>query len=136
MPCMWRTRVPGDASMPKLHEGVELMATAAQMTITLDASGAIQDVGQFKNELSTLGTQAVSSGARAEQAFNGIESAERRAHLAGMLFVRTTGVEMPRALETVIARSQTLGPLLSGLFSVSVAAAILPVLGAIGEKLV
>ncbi|HEY6349602.1 MAG TPA: hypothetical protein VI636_09355 [Candidatus Angelobacter sp.] len=111
------------------------MATAVQMTITLDANAAAANLNQFKGEMSTLGTQAVSTGAKAKDAFNGIESSERRAHLAGMLWVRTTGVEMPRALETVIARSQIAGPLLASMFPLAIGAALLPVLGTIAEKI-
>ena len=111
------------------------MATAVQMTITLDPSGAVQGMNQLKSEMNTVGTTAIAAGAKAESAFNGIESAERRAHIAGQLFARTTGVEMPRALETVISRSQALGPILAGLFNVSIIAAGAAAFGAVFEKI-
>jgi hypothetical protein len=121
--------------VPELQQGDRLMATAVQMTITLDANGAIANVGQLKNEIATVGTQAGTTGQKAESAFNGIESAERQSHIAGQLITRTIGVEIPRALETVIARSQTLGPIFQGLFGVGVAAAGATAIAGIVEKI-
>lgn len=112
------------------------MATPVQLTLTMDASGAVAGVDQFNKQIASIGPTAQSAAAKASKGFNGIESAERQAHIAGQLFVRTTGIEIPRALETVIARSQTLGPILQGLFGVSVAAAAIPALIEVGDKIV
>lgn len=112
------------------------MPTPIQLTLTMDASGAVSGVDQFNKQIASIGPTAQSAAAKASQGFNGIESAERQAHIAGQLFVRTTGIEMPRALETVIARSQALGPILQGLFGVSVFAAAVPAIIEIGDKII
>lgn len=142
------------------------MTTPIQLTITLDANGAIASVknlegqavgslGRIQSSVVKVGQagttafsgwtsstatswagQIVSGGKKAEEAFNGIESAERRAHIAGQLFTRTTGIEMPRALETVISRSQVLGPILESMFGVAVFAAAVPAVMAIGEGII
>lgn len=115
------------------------MSSAVNITVTLNEDAAVQGVTKLKSALAGVAPAAADTGAKATAAFAGIENAETRAHLAGMLFARTTGVEIPRALETVIARSQTLGPLLAGLFSVSVAGAgigaAITAFGALKEKI-
>lgn len=106
------------------------MATAVQLTLNLDAGGSLsildrlkQKWQEFKHDLLGGASQITPALGKAAEGFNGIESAERRAHIAGQLFTRTLGVEIPRSLETVIARSRLLGPLLMGFFNVSVFAA-------------
>lgn len=111
------------------------MATAVNLQINLDNSGAVRGVRQLSDAVDDLGKRAPVAGKKAADAFDGIESSERRAHIAGTLFTRLTGVEMPRAMEQVISRSKLLGPLLAGAFNVAVfATAGSAVLGVV-EKL-
>jgi hypothetical protein len=123
-------------ALPELQQGALLMASVVTITVQLDQGGAITNVEALKKALQDLGFKMPPIGKQGQEAFNGIESAERRAHLAGMLFARTTGVEIPRALENVIAHSRVLGPLLAGMFNVAVAGAAISALGVIYEKLV
>lgn len=111
------------------------MPTAVQIVLTLDDKGVVTGAKNASAAISGIGAQTQAAGAKASSAFSGIESAEQRAHTAALLFTRTTGVEMPRALETVIAKSKLLGPLLSGLFNLSVFAAAGAAIIAVGGKL-
>lgn len=95
------------------------MATAVNITLTMDNSGVVTVANQTGDVLRKIAPPSQ----KIRQEFDGIESAERRAHIAGQLFARTTGVEMPRALETVISRSRIMGPLLAGAFNASIIAA-------------
>src|SRR6185312_7106408 len=128
-----------------LSEGAceAIMPTAVQLTLSLDSSGALSVLDRLKQAWAGFKSSVITNNAELSQSFNatstslsGIESAEQRAHIAGQLFTRTLGVEMPRALETVIARSQVLGPLLQGLFGVSIFAAAIPAIAGIAEKLI
>jgi hypothetical protein len=110
------------------------MATVVQLQVTLDANGAVTGLKQLGSGFDDLSSKAPAIGKKGVDAFNGIESAERKAHVAGQLWVRLTGTEMPRALENVIARSKTAGPLLASLFNASVVAAVgVAVVGVVGN---
>lgn len=114
------------------------MATAVQLTLSLEPGNTPSLIDLIRQKWEALKQSLASTpnaGQQAVSAFSGIESAERRAHIGGQLFVRTFGVEMPRALETVIARSQALGPLLAGMFNVSVALAGAAAFGVVIEKI-
>jgi hypothetical protein len=108
-----------DLSQSCVQDGFQeetLMATTVQIAVTLDASGAVTGVKTLGDGLDKLQPPSP----KVAQGFNGIEDAERRAHIAAQLFAQTTGVEIPRALENVIARSQTIGPLLETAFNTAV----------------
>lgn len=108
------------------------MATAVQLEVTIDSSGAVTGVKQLGDALNKLPAPSRNIPA----GFNAIESAERKAHQAAQLFLNITGVEMPRALEQVIAKSKVLGPVLAGAFQVSVFAAAGMAVLAVGEKII
>ncbi|HKV94880.1 MAG TPA: hypothetical protein VJW20_20210 [Candidatus Angelobacter sp.] len=88
------------------------MATSINLTLTLDASGVLTVANQAGQAIQKIQPPS----AKIKQEFDGIEAAETRAHVAGNLAVRLLGVDLPRSMEMAIAKSQTLGPLLSSLF--------------------
>jgi hypothetical protein len=106
------------------------MATVVQLQVTLDANGVVTGLKQIGDGFDKMKPPSP----RVRQEFEGIESAERKAHIAGQLWVRLTGTEMPRALENVIARSKTAGPMLASLFNASIVAAVgVAVVGVVGN---
>jgi hypothetical protein len=110
------------------------MATTVQIALTIDSSGAVTGVKQFGSALDDLGNRFPGVRKRGEDAFGGIESAERKAHLAGALWVRLTGTEMPAALEKFLTKSKTIGPILAGAFNAGIiVAAGVAVVGVIGN---
>jgi hypothetical protein len=111
------------------------MATAVNITLTLNESGVVQGLNSVKSQMASLGPTAATAGKQVESAFNGIESSERQAHIAGMLITRTLGVEIPRALETVMARSAILGPLMQAAFPLAVFASAASSLGMVAGKI-
>src|SRR6185369_2656599 len=110
------------------------MATAVQIQVTLDGNGVVTGVKQLGSAFDDLGNRMPAVRKKGEDAFGGVESAEKKAHLAGVLWTRLTGTEMPKALENIIARSKTLGPILAGAFNAGViVAAGVAVIGVIGN---
>jgi hypothetical protein len=75
------------------------------------------------------------SAKKGAEEFNGIESSERRGHIAGQLLTRTMGIEMPKALETVLSRSKTIGPALSAAFNVSIFLAAAAAVFEVGKRI-
>ncbi|HLJ89578.1 MAG TPA: hypothetical protein VKZ53_22400 [Candidatus Angelobacter sp.] len=118
--------------------GVKAWATGSKSAIdeTSNALKGTQTEAEKMEEIfrRTFGLAAADN--KAESAFKGIESEERRAHIAGQLITRTLGVEMPRALENVIAHSSLLGPVFKAAFGASIFAAVIPVIGEIGKKII
>src|SRR5579871_4294058 len=100
------------------------------------ATGSGDAAKSAGEDIKKVGEEAENSGKKAESAFRGIESEERQAHIAGQLLTRTLGVEMPRALENVIAHSSVLGPVFKAAFGASIVAAVIPVIGEIGKKII
>jgi hypothetical protein len=110
------------------------MATVVQIAVTLDSSGAVTGVKQLGDEFDNLGNKAPGLRKKHEDAFGGIESAEKKAHLAGQLWVRLTGTEMPAGLEKFLTKSKTVGPILAGAFNAGIiVAAGVAVVGVIGN---
>jgi hypothetical protein len=110
------------------------MATAVQIQVTLDANGAVTGVKQLSGAFDDLGNRMPPVRKKGEDSFGAIESAEKKAHIAGTLWARFTGTEMPAVLEKLAARSKTLGPILAGAFNAGViVAAGVAVVGVIGN---
>lgn len=113
------------------------MATAVQLSLELDPGGSLSVLDGFKQRWQSFVSSVNGSLPQLKNAAKGMDDIavkETQAHEAGMLFTRTLGIEMPRALETVMAKSQLLGPILAAGFQVSVFAAAIPVLVEIGNK--
>lgn len=111
------------------------MATAVQIKLTLDNNGVLSGLQQTSKEIRNVGDSAEQSGKKAAEGFRGIEAAEQRAHIAGKLVSQTLGVELPRSLERVMSHSQVLGPLMAGLFNLSIFAAAGAAILGIAEKI-
>jgi hypothetical protein len=86
------------------------MAQVVNIAVELDDSGAVQGVRNIEGALTKVGQKG-------NVVFTGMRNDQQRAHEATSLFVRTLNVEVPRALEKVIAKSSLLGPLMSAAFN-------------------
>jgi hypothetical protein len=73
--------------------------------------------------------ELTAAGNRANPVLQNLGNQQRQAATASQLLSRTLGVQVPRALDNVISRSQVAGPLLAGLFNVSVIAGFATVIG-------
>ena len=111
------------------------MAQTVQIEVTLDDQGVATGVQNIRGSLNDMGSSLQKTGQQGNLVFTAMKKNILDAHVAGQLFVRTTGIEMPRALEGVMARSQVLGPLLRAALPVAIFAAVIPVLVEIGEKI-
>lgn len=92
------------------------MANTIQIAVTLDESGLTSGIANVNKSIDSIP-------AHSKPAFQEFSKGQQEARDAAALFGRTLGVELPRQLEGFIARSSVLGPVLSGLFNVSVVAA-------------
>jgi len=108
---------------------------SVQIQLVLDGDkGVITGLRAVGGELDAVGKTGKTATSQASDGMAGFEKKTLDAHAAAQLFVRTTGVEMPRALEGVIARSQILGPLLKAALPIAIFSAAVPVLGEIYAK--
>src|SRR6185437_4473893 len=107
------------------------MATAVQLTLTLDASGVLTVANQAGQAIQKIEPPSP----KVKTEFDGIAAAETRAHVAGTLFANLTGVAMPRALENVISKSALVGPALSAAFNVAVVGAMASALVPLADKI-
>src|SRR5881392_3861809 len=105
------------------------MATAVQLEIQVDEHGAVQGIKAFDTELKNVGKHAQDAGSKGEAANKNLEKQLHQSHQAAQLFTRTLGVEMPRALETIIAKTPVVRQGLSAAFSASVIAASVVAVG-------
>src|SRR5581483_8455332 len=130
------------------------MATAVQLVLSLDDQGAVSRFDRFRQfmkgaldslvsnfrsveqETKQLGDIAERNGQRATSAFRGIESATQRARLAERVLIQELGVELPGVLTKVAAKSQIVGPILAGAFSLSIFTSVIGALGGIGNKII
>ncbi|MBZ5697908.1 MAG: hypothetical protein LAN18_05115 [Acidobacteriia bacterium] len=110
------------------------MAAVAQIVIQVDEKGAVTAINSVKNQMAQLGpaVQTLSNnfdqlgppilnfGKQHKQVFNGVESDYMRGREAAMLLAETTGVQVPRALQKVLAQSTLIGPALQVAFNASV----------------
>lgn len=101
----------------------------------LNLAAAQKAAADASARLVTANKEVADSTKKGEEGFNGIESAERRGHIAGQLIGRTLGIEMPKALETVMSRSQLLGPVFSAAFGAGVFLAASAAIFEIGKKI-
>jgi hypothetical protein len=104
------------------------MAQVVSIAVELDDSGAVQGVRNIEGALTKVGQKG-------NVVFTGLRQDQERAHEATNLFVRTLGIEMPRALEKVIAKSELIGPLMSTAFKATVVLAVISALVALIPKI-
>lgn len=107
-----------------------------------DAASAMKNLGFSASEIATAMTQAGFASNEATAALNATSAAATtttrsltEARLAAQLFGREIGVTMPRALTTVMARSELLGPLFSAAFNTIAIAGFVMIAGQLAEKL-
>lgn len=100
------------------------MPAVASIVITVDEKGAVTAINNTVNAMKQVGDQVdhlgppiLNFGDKHKQVFNGVEGDYRRAHDAAALFSRMTGAELPRQLTTFLAKSSTIGPILSTAFN-------------------
>jgi|GEM_PF-4338359 hypothetical protein len=81
-----------------------------------------------------LGAQSSTVNA-ATSSFQGLTSEQTRANVAGRLLEQTFGLQN-RALNQVLSRSATLGPLLASAFNIAIFASVVPMIEKIGEEII
>ena len=111
------------------------MATAVQIEVTVDESGVVTGVQNINGTLNNMGGGLQKVGQTGNVVMTGLTNQVERAHAAARLMEHTFGLAIPRALTTVIAKSELLGAALSAAFGFAVFAAAIPALMQIGEKL-
>jgi hypothetical protein len=104
------------------------MAQVVSIAVELDDSVAVQGVRNIEGALTKVGQKG-------NVVFTGMRNDQQRAHEATNLFVRTLGIEMPHALEKVIAKSEIIGPLMSTAFKATVVLAVISALVALVPKI-
>jgi gas vesicle protein/Rps23 Pro-64 3,4-dihydroxylase Tpa1-like proline 4-hydroxylase len=98
------------------------MPATASIIIEVDAKNAGQSVDQLNAKVSQLEPSLKRSGDRGNVVFTDLTKRTEQARDAAQLFANVTGVQLPRALEKVIAKSQSIGPALATAFNVAVVA--------------
>jgi hypothetical protein len=122
------------------------MAASVQIQLTLNDNGTVKGLQAVDSQLASIGKSGKTSGDEAagglkkvgqtgNVVLTGLEGDHRKAHVAAQLLTRTLGVEMPRALEGVLARSKVLGPVLTAAFSAGVVLALGAALIGLGQEL-
>jgi hypothetical protein len=113
-----------------------------RLNITAEASGATSTVRDVSNEVTQLDVNLRSSGAAGQEAgrqiAEGMKQAEystTEARHAAHLLGEEVGVRVPRALQSVLASSETLGPVLSAAFSTVALIGFIELAKQAGEKL-
>jgi gas vesicle protein len=92
------------------------MPAVASITIVVDDKGAVSALNNVTGAVEKVGVKG-------NPVFQRMAKEQDRARESTNLLARTLGVEVPRSLERVIAKSSMIGPVLSKAFSVSVFAA-------------
>ena len=111
------------------------MAQTVQIEVGIDDQGVVTGVQNIRGSFNDLNSGLQKTGQQGNVVFTSMTKNIHDSHAAAQLFVRETGVNMPRALESVIARSQILGPALKAALPVAVFAAFLPILEQMYAKL-
>jgi hypothetical protein len=113
-----------------------------RIAITGDASGAtasIKEVSSSADQLSgalkTVGESGETAGVQIAEGMKAAEFSTTEARHAAHLLGEEIGVRVPRALQSVLASSSTLGPVLAGAFSAIAAIAFIDLAERVGEKL-
>jgi hypothetical protein len=81
------------------------MATQVQLEITVDEAGAVQGIRAFDTQLKKIGNDAQDAGKKSSKGFQEVGKEIHRSHQAAQLFFQTTGVQLPRAIENLVAKS-------------------------------
>jgi gas vesicle protein len=92
------------------------MPAVASITIVMDDKGAVSALNNVTGAVEKVGVKS-------NPVFQRMAKEQVRARESTNLLARTLGVEVPRSLEKIIARSSMVGPVLSKIFSASVFAA-------------
>jgi hypothetical protein len=100
------------------------MATTASITIEVDDQGALGALQDINNEAGKLGPKLVPIGAQSQQVFGKMEKSTTEARQSVQLLASNFGIVLPRALETVLAKSSLIGPALNMAFNASVVIAV------------
>jgi gas vesicle protein len=106
------------------------MATAVQIEVTMDESGAVSGVRSINNSFNSLDTGAKKAGVSGEAALRGVTARSREAREAAMLLTDTIGVRLPAGIAKVISQMPGLGTALRAGFS---AAAVVGITAAVLE---
>jgi hypothetical protein len=98
------------------------MAGQVQIVISVDDKGAISALQQVGAQAKQLGPAFQKSGAQGNVVFTELTKQTQQAHDASTLFSRLLGVQLPRQLDTFIAKSRTLAPVFANLFNAAIIA--------------
>jgi Tfp pilus assembly protein PilE len=98
------------------------MASQVQIVISVDDKGAISALQQVGAQAKQLGPSFQKSGAQGNVVFTELTKQTQQAHDASTLFSRLLGVQLPRQLDTFIAKSRTLAPVFANLFNAAIIA--------------
>jgi len=96
------------------------MAGVVKLILQLDDQGAVKGFEQIDEAAQKLDPAFQKVGARGNVVLTSLTKQQNQARDATALFARTLGLELPRQLEKVIAKSSLLGPAMSAAFSVAV----------------
>ncbi len=96
------------------------MPAVAQIVIQVDDKGGISALNQFTNQAKQIGPAFQKSGQQGNVVMTQLTDQTYEAHSAAMLFGRYFGVQLPRQLDTFIAKSKTLGPIFANLFDAAI----------------
>lgn len=130
----------GEAAMKKIEAAQKrVLDSTNQVNKALSGSSTSRLGGGLFGSYSSTGQvaayQKVAEGAtRASHAVDGVADAHRRAHDAAGLLARTTGIELPRQMERLIAQSKILGPAFAFAFKATVVLAVLSIVVELIEK--
>lgn len=108
------------------------MASKVQIEVTLDNSGVLTGVKAIEGQLNSIKTAGSDAGDKVSEGMSKMESSSKEAHEALLLIAETTGVQIPRAVEKVIAATPGISNALKAGFS---SAAIIGVIAATAELL-
>jgi hypothetical protein len=96
------------------------MSAVALIQITVDEKGAVTALNNVTSEVEKMGPALQSSGAQGNVVMKNLSTQTYQAHDAAMLLGRTLGVQLPRQLDTFLAKSQTVAPILAQAFNVAI----------------
>jgi hypothetical protein len=90
---------------------------------------------QTSNELNKVKTALKDADSTGKTAFNGISEGSSKARMSAMMLESIIGVKLPKALNTAMAKSQLMGPVLSAAFAGGAIGASIPIIMQVGDKI-
>lgn len=96
------------------------MPAVTSVVIEVDEKGAVSAIQHFEGEMRKVEGGFRKMGSTGNVVMTEMVKQQRQANDAAQLLGRTLGVQLPRQLNTFLATSKTIGPILAGAFNLSI----------------